>query len=77
MNEKERNRREWENPENWRGPFRASFYFGECDTRAFVPRRRPRGGYTINLGGTAGRWVMASILAVVILVAVLALAFGS
>lgn len=73
MDPKERNRKEWENPSNWRGPF----YFGEHDTRVMVPRRGRIGrGYTFNLANTAGRLIFTAIIAIALAAIVLALASG-
>jgi len=70
---KERNQQEWDNPENWRGPF----YFGERDTRVLVPKRgRVRRGWTFNLANTAGRLIFTAIVALALAAAVLAIAFG-
>jgi uncharacterized membrane protein len=70
---KERNRKDWDDPSNWRGPF----YFGERDTRILVPKRRRLGrGWTFNLANTAGRLIFTGIIAVVLVALALAIAFG-
>ena len=53
MNQEEIDRREWENPDNW-----TTIYFSKKDSRACVPKRNPKHGWTINFGSPAGsRWV--------------------
>ena len=51
--QKQINKAEWENEENWSGGF-LSLYFSKRDTRVWVPKRRPRMGLTLNLGRSAG-----------------------
>jgi uncharacterized membrane protein len=54
MDQKEINRAEWENPENWSGPKWLSVYFCKADTRTWVPKQIPGMGATLNLGKRAG-----------------------
>lgn len=77
MNEKERNQKEWENPDNWKGPFRRSFYASERDTRVWVPKRRPGLGWTLNMAHTGGRLWMAAFIGLAVVGFTLALALGS
>ncbi len=51
----ERNKAEWENPDNWTSP---GFYFSKRDTRWIVPKRNPVLGWTFNLGNKKGAWAM-------------------
>lgn len=62
MNEKERNRLEWENPDNWSDAL-VGVYFSKRDTRTWVPKRRPGFGWTLNLGRPAGAWWLVGLLA--------------
>ncbi len=54
MDQKEINRAESENPENWSGPKWLSVYFSKADTRTWVPKQIPVMGATLNLGKRAG-----------------------
>ncbi len=52
-NQDEINHTEWNNSENW-----SSLYFSKKDNRTFVPKRKPKQGWTINFGSTSGsRWI--------------------
>jgi uncharacterized membrane protein len=47
------NQSEWENPDNW-----STIYFSKKDSRACVPKRNPRHGWTINFANPAGSlWI--------------------
>ncbi len=47
------NKAEWENPNNW-----STIYFSKQDTRAIVPKKIPKHGWTINFGHTRGAsWI--------------------
>ena len=52
--QKEINRAEWSNPENWGGPRWMSLYFSKRDSRTWVPKQIPWMGWTINLAKTLG-----------------------
>jgi uncharacterized membrane protein len=55
-NNKELNRIEWENPDNWTLPI--GFYFSKKDSRWLVPRPNPLLGWTFNLGQKKGAWAL-------------------
>jgi uncharacterized membrane protein len=76
MDPKERNRREWERPENWHGPRLISFYAAENDTRVFVSRRSPSFGMTLNLAHPVARAILILVLTVVLIGVVVAVAEG-
>ena len=42
---------EWTKPENWRS---GSIYFSRRDSRAFVPKRHPSMGVTVNFANPVG-----------------------
>lgn len=47
------NNREWENPDNW-----TTIYFSKRDSRASVPKKNPKHGWTINFGNSDGaKWI--------------------
>ncbi len=53
MTQDETNQAEWEDPDNW-----STIYFSKKDTRAWVPKRNPKAGTTVNFGSPAGsRWI--------------------
>ena len=54
MDQKEINKVEWENPENWGGPRWISIYFSKKDSRTWVPGQIPLMGWTLNLAKTSG-----------------------
>lgn len=73
MDPRQRNRKEWDDRSNWRGPF----YFGERDTRVLVPRRGRLGrGWTFNLANTAGRLIFTGIIAAALAAIALAVVLG-
>ena len=44
---------EWENPDNW-----STIYFSKRDSRATVPKKNPKHGWTINFGHSRGaKWI--------------------
>ena len=44
---------EWRNPDNW-----TTIYFSKKDSRAWVPKKNPKHGTTINFGHPVGaRWI--------------------
>lgn len=55
-NNKELNRTEWENQDNWTLPI--GFYFSKKDSRWLVPRQNPLLGWTFNLGQKKGAWAL-------------------
>jgi uncharacterized membrane protein len=66
--ERERNDREWNDPANWKGFRWDPFYYAPEDSRAFVPKRGRRRGYTVNLAHPLGRTAALAILAVALAV---------
>jgi len=46
------------NPNNWKGPF----YVNVEDSRIFVPKSKPKMGFTINLGNKWSYFMMACIV---------------
>jgi uncharacterized membrane protein len=47
------NQAEWENPDNW-----STIYFSKKDSRACVPKKNPKHGWTINFGNPSGAlWI--------------------
>ena len=47
------NQAEWEDPNNW-----TTIYFSKKDSRAWVPKRNPKHGSTVNFGNPSGaRWI--------------------
>lgn len=58
MTQDEINQAEWENPDNWTASTGLAVYFSKADTRAWVPKREPWQGSTLNLGTKGGvRWL--------------------
>ena len=57
------NQAEWSDPANWSGPKLFGLYSSRADTRAWVPKRTPGLGWTLNLGHGKARAVFAVILA--------------
>ena len=58
INQKEINRAEWSNPDNWS----VGFYFSKKDSRAWVPKSIPWIGWTVNLGSREGAFWMIGFL---------------
>jgi uncharacterized membrane protein len=56
------NRREWEDPANWRGWL--CIYRGARDTRVWVPKRNRKFGVTINFAHPAAWWNLLGIMSV-------------
>ena len=53
MTEAEQDETEWRSPENWHGgPL--GLYYSRRDSRAFVPKRNPAFGATINFARPLG-----------------------
>lgn len=47
------NQSEWNNEDNW-----STIYFSKKDSRAWVPKKNPAHGVTINFGSKVGsRWI--------------------
>jgi len=63
MTRDEINQAEWENPANWSNAV-VGVYFSKRDSRAWVRKRVPSWGWTINLGHPAGAWWLVALLAV-------------
>lgn len=59
--QKEINRLEWENPDNWSGGI-LGIYFSKKDSRLWVPKSTPWMGWTLNLGHNAGSWLYTLLL---------------
>ena len=47
--QEEIDQQEWENPDNW-----STIYFSKRDSRASVPKKNPKHGWTINFGHPKG-----------------------
>ena len=75
MDQKQINRKEWENPDNWGGPRWISVYFSKKDSRTFVQKQIPITGWTLNLAKTSGVLLFILILLVLCLLPLLALIF--
>lgn len=54
MDQRQINKAEWANPDNWGGPRWLSVYFSKKDTRTWVPKQIPWMGWTLNLARTSG-----------------------
>ncbi len=66
------NQAEWQNPDNW-----STIYFSKKDSRASVPKRNPKHGWTINFGHPAGaRWIYYLFALFFVLGAILGLFLG-
>ena len=62
MDQKEINKKEWENTESWSGGL-LGFYFSKKDTRIWVPKSNPKMGWTVNTAHPAGpRWIFFFLL---------------
>jgi uncharacterized membrane protein len=68
MTQDEINQAEWQDPDNWTSPTGIAVYFSKADTRAWVPKREPWQGMTLNLGIKNGvRWFYGLFGSVVLL----------
>ena len=76
MDERELNRAEWGNPENWSGPKALSVYFSKRDTRTVVRKQLPWMGWTVNLGRTAGVFTLIGVLLGIPLLVIVILVLG-
>ncbi len=72
INQKEINRAEWSNPDNWS----VGFYFSKKDSRTWVPKSIPWMGRTVNLGNRAGAFWMIGFLVGLPLLIVLLMSFA-
>ena len=78
MDQQEINRREWEDPRNWRGARWLAVYASRRDTRTWVPKRVPAMGWTLNLGRKSGIvWAAAIVVGIPVAIAVVALLMGT
>lgn len=75
MDQKQINRKEWENPDNWGGPKWISVYFSKKDSRTFVQKQIPIMGWTLNLAKTSGVLLFIFILLLLCLLPLLTLIF--
>ena len=66
MNQKDINRSEWLNPDNWsQGPKYLSMYFSHKDSRTWVPKRIYWMGDTVNTAKFSGvAWLIGFILGI-------------
>ena len=63
MNQKEINEQEWLNPENWtKGSKWLIAYFSHKDSRAVVPKKNPKHGWTINFAKPKGVAILISMI---------------
>jgi uncharacterized membrane protein len=77
MDQKEINRAEWENPDNWSGPGRDGFYFSKKDSRTWVPKSIPWMGWTLNLAKPAGAgWLVGLFVLIIVFPIVLHILVG-
>lgn len=61
MTQEEINQAEWSDLANWSHP-KFGLYFSKRDTRAWVPKRLPGWGWTLNLGHPASLWWMVGVI---------------
>ena len=59
---KDRDQREWEDPDNWHGGF-WGIYKSEKDSRLLVPKKNPKMGWTFNFAKPQAYLILAGILA--------------
>lgn len=68
MEQKEINKAEWENPENWS----VGFYFSKSDSRTWVPKSSPWMGWTVNIGSRTGAcWMIGFLIGLPLFVIIL------
>ena len=72
MTEKERNDQEWRRVEAWRGGI-LGIYYNPRDTRAWVPKRNPSLGWTLNLAHDSARLWLAVLIGVPVAIVLLSL----
>ncbi len=53
MTQQQINHAQWNDPDNWSGPFN-DLYFSKQDSRVWVPRKGPWNGWTMNLAQPRG-----------------------
>lgn len=70
MDQKKRNRTEWEDARNWSDNL-LGLYFSKRDSRVIVPKRRPMFGWTINLAHPHAAWWLAGIMAIPMAISIL------
>jgi uncharacterized membrane protein len=58
MDQKEINKTEWKNQDNWSG----QFYFSKKDRRTWVPKSIPWMGWTLNIGRPAGAYLLLAFI---------------
>ena len=73
MDQREINKAEWSNPDNWGGPRWISIYFSKKDSRTWVPKQIPMMGATLNLAKTSGVIQFLVILIVICLLPLISL----
>jgi uncharacterized membrane protein len=76
MTQDEIDRREWQDPRNWRGGW-LGIYHSPRDSRVWVPKRNPAMGWTVNTARTAGLAWTAFFVGLVALAVALAVAFAA
>jgi len=66
MDQKEINKAEWANPDNWtKGSNLFCVYFSHKDSRTWVPKRIPWMGSTLNLGKATGvMWLIGFLVGI-------------
>ena len=74
MTQKAIDEAEWNDPTNWRGGW-LGIYYSERDSRAWVPKRNPALGATLNFARRSGVLTLLLILAMALATTLLAL-FG-
>ena len=75
MDQREINKAEWSNPDNWGGPRWISVYFSKKDSRTWVPKQIPIMGSTLNLAKTSGVIQLLVILIGICLLPLISLVF--
>jgi len=71
-NSKDRNQREWENPDNWSGGC-FGIYKSEKDSRLLVPKKNPKMGWTFNFAKPQAYLILVGILALGATIATIAI----
>lgn len=70
MSQKEINEAEWHDERNWHYGW-LGVYYAPRDTRAWVPKRKPWYGWTVNFANRSGVLTLLLIMAVPIAISVL------
>jgi uncharacterized membrane protein len=73
MEQDEINKREWGRADNW-APW--GTYHSPHDSRVWVPKRNPSFGWTVNTAHGSGRFALAALVAIPLLVMLAALVFA-